>query len=159
MSSDPSQNLPTSQEDPGSTVKVLGLDPGLTTGWCLLRVSPSERKVLKIRYGEVKLEKFSPWLISLKNLEWIAVEDFILRDTQKTKFMNQGWHTLETAKLVGRVEHHCIEHGIKYRVAQPAEKPFGYKLAGLPYIPGKKGTHSWDAAAHAYNLIRRVYTI
>lgn len=140
-------------------VKVLGIDPGKTTGWCLGVVSLKERKVLKITMGKVPIETFSTWLSSYKDCEWIAVEDFILRDGKKTEFLNQGWHQLETAKLVGRVEQFCFEHGIKCRVAQPAEKPYGYKLAQLPYIPGKKRMDAFDAAAHFYNLIRRVYQI
>lgn len=147
------------QELPDVLFSVMGLDPGKTTGFAIAQVNLTKKNYKWVEVGEVPIQEFSPWLSNHKYLSWITVEDFTLRPGKKTEFLNQGWTNLETAKLVGRVEQFCFENVIKCRVPQPAEKPFGYKLAGIPYVPGKKGTHKWDAMAHCCNLIRRVWKI
>lgn len=138
---------------------VLGIDPGITSGFALATVNIQKQSVSFIPSWEVPIGDFSSWLKQYKDVEVIVVEDFVLRPDKKTEFMNKGFTSLETAKLVGRVEQFCFEHDIKRFLAQASDKAFAYKLIGETYVKGKKGMHKLDAKAHARHYVRRRWSI
>ena len=149
--------------DPSDPRKyILGIDPGKTSGFAIYSLIPKERDSLKFeRWWEVNISDYSPTLEGLTFVTKVGIEDFILRPTGKGSFLTKGkgYHTLDTAKLIGRVEQWAYTNKIQCVVNQPAEKPMGYKMAKLPYVAGKQGTHMMDAAAHARLTIRKVYQL
>ena len=147
--------LPTSNQS--SIFRVLGLDPGGLTGYCISVVEPKKRKFTwDMDYqGECPTNKFNAMLKKLVPMvDYVVCEDF--RIDTRVKDWNVTRETsndLFVAKLVGRVQFACSVYGKPIILYLPAEKPFGYKKAGLPYVKGKKGTHTWDSMAHNAHFI------
>lgn len=123
-------------------MKILGLDPGGTTGWALLEDS----RVL--RMGEWKEKVFKDKLIAFLRdspVDVIVCEDFVFRPG----FKEGKWKTAEVPKMIGVVELAAQMFECKFIVQAPSIKPVGYGMAGLKYTKGKAGMHMYDAAAHA----------
>ena len=136
-----------------SLFKILGIDPGITNGFADVFVNLVD-KSLSWNVFEVNIEDFSRQLM-LTNPDIVVIEDFILRPDKKTEFMNKGFTSLETAKLIGRAEQWCYEHGRLCVLAQASDKKFAYALLSETYVKGKKGMHKMDAKAHARHYIRK----
>jgi len=133
-------------------VRILGIDPGDKTGYCLI-----ERKPLDlIDRGVIENEDFNKWLLTWEDLELgiVVCEDWIKRPD----FESGRWATMGTAKKVGACGWRAFELGVTYVELQASDKPEGYKAAKLPYKPGKKGTHAEDASAHAFYVAVHGFT-
>ena len=138
-----------------STFKVLGLDPGGLTGYSVSQVNPAERKFSWIKKGELTRKEFNQFLKrAVSVVDYVVCEDFVI-DTRVEGWDNtrQKSNDLFVAKMVGRVQFACFMYKKPLAIYQPAEKPLGYKKAGLPYVKGKKGTHIWDSMAHNAHFI------
>lgn len=145
-------------------MRILGLDPGTTTGWAVIEKAPD----LKTRYrilamGECLAPDYDEFLINalVHNivptassdslfcpLDVVVVEDFIARP----EFVRDKWTALPVAKQVGKVEILATYREIPVIVQQPRDKPAGYGFAfngKIPFVKGKKGMHMNDAIAHA----------
>jgi hypothetical protein len=127
-------------------MKVLGIDPGKTTGWGLLDCSPVERKV--VRVGEWKEAEFEDELLKIlreEPVDALVIEDFVFRPN----FKEGKWKTTEVSKLIGKASTCAKLFDCIYVEQPPAIKPVGYGMAKLKYVKGKRGTHMQDAVAHA----------
>lgn len=138
---------------------ILGIDPGETSGFALAELDLPTRGITWPLIWEVDITEFSENLNYFKLVSLITCEDFTLRPDKQSEFLNRGYTSLKTAKLVGRVEQFGFVNGIPVRTPQAAEKPFAYKLIGLTYVKGKKDMHMADSKAHARNAIRKVWSI
>lgn len=131
--------------------RILGIDPGGTTGYCLAETEAiGAGPVSILDVGEVKEKFFFDWLDSWTNsfstgITHVVCEDFIARPT----FVSGRWTELPVAKQVGAIAYRAHQLNCIYVVLQPSDKPTGYKAAGLKYVKGKQGTHIQDATAHA----------
>ena len=138
-------------------MKILGIDPGNTLGFCL--VDKRENSFEKVAVGEIRAadtEKFHQWLdlwATIDGLRIVVCEDFIARP----EYTDGRWTKLDTAKQVGSIERTAHNLGCIFVEIQPAMKPDGYRAAKLKYIKGKKGTHKEDATAHAYYVAKLGY--
>lgn len=137
----------------------LGIDPGGTTGYAWVRLVGTD--LVLIEAGAVSDNGFYDWLDSWadKALQlpkdaderiFVACEDFIKRPDKG----NQEWLELPVAKQIGAAQYRAYQLNWRCIIQQPSCKPMGYKLAGLPYTPGKAGTHIADAQAHAAFFLR-----
>lgn len=145
---------------------VLGVDPGGTTGACLVGYDPKTKQTHGKILDEIAESDFLKWVDSWHKPDspWtpgiVACEDFILRPAQyqgkeRIAFESQ-WTELPVAKQIGAIQLKCFQLGIRCIMQQPSIKPVGYANAGLNYKKGsrREGIHMQDAAAHAYYLIK-----
>lgn len=123
-------------------MKILGLDPGKTTGWALLENSTP------LKIGEWKESEFEEELIKLtdeEDIDVLVIEDFVFRPG----FKEGKWKTTEVPKLIGCARVVARIKNIEFVEQAPAIKPIGYGMAKLKYVKGKRGMHKFDAVAHA----------
>lgn len=125
---------------------ILGIDPGKTTGWGILRL---EAKTLSpVDYGEsrdVTCLELSP---QIDMADLIVVEDFLVRPeyARRGAFDYDGMVAPQVIGSLGTI----LAQKSKKMHKQPASiKPVGYGFLGKKYVKGKKGMHKWDALAHA----------
>jgi hypothetical protein len=128
-------------------MKILGLDPGKTTGLALIeldgrRIKPPEA------YGECKDET----LLEIEHLfieaDVIVVEDFKTRpnDARRGAF---DWDQMIAPQVIGAAKALAKRHSKLFVLQQASLKPVAYGLSNQKYVPGKKGMHRQDALAHA----------
>jgi hypothetical protein len=133
-------------------MRILGIDPGDRTGYCLI-----ERKPLDlIDRGIIQKEDFNKWLLSWAdmNLGIVVCEDWIKRPD----FEEGRWAKMDTPEKVGACGWRAFELGVTFVKLQPSLKPEGYKAAKLPYRKGKHGKDDEDAAAHAFYVAVHGFT-
>jgi len=128
-------------------MKILGIDPGGTTGYALIQVQDDEITPLKFDVTKDKLMlDMVPLLIEA---DVIVYENFLLRP-DKARSGAFDWKSNTTEQVIGSLKTLAALHGKKNLVVQePSQKPMGYGFANMKYVPGKKGTHWQDAYAHA----------
>lgn len=155
------QPLSTTMESEEKKIRILGIDPGIISGFALLECQLSTRQIEWPLVTQVKIEQYSPFLDSLVPLQLslISCEDFTLRPGKQTEFLDKGFTSLETAKLVGRTEQFAHTNQIRIVTPQASNKPFAYKLIGMTYVKGKKNMHKFDAKAHARHALRQFWSI
>lgn len=129
--------------------RILGLDPGGTTGFCLVESEaigrPTGHSIVDA--GEIKRDQFFPWLQAWKtfDLTHVVCEDWI----QRPDMASGRWTPQDVAKQVGAISYRAFSLDCIYIELQPSDKPEGYRAAKMKYVKGKKGTHISDATAHA----------
>lgn len=121
-------------------MRILGIDPGGTTGWAILEDDQP------VEIGTVKSPDFYKQMpeILAKNIDVCVTEDFIIRPEWGNR-----WKKTDTPKMIGAIRLICEEMNLRFVLQQPSIKPVGYGWAGMVYVKGKKGTHIQDAIAHA----------
>lgn len=149
-------------------MRVLGVDPGITTGLALFDtdegkfVYVDEKSVLTIARKKYRIygSDLHDWIVTAQvtvgPFDAIVVENYIQRPFQKTtevgkqvRFNQNLWIDQTTAKVVGCFTAYAILHAISFFEQEPSIKPVGYGVLGNRYVPGKRGTHILDAMAHA----------
>jgi len=129
--------------------RILGVDPGGTTGFCLVESEaigrPTGHRIIAV--GEILSNDFFYWLQQWdsQELTHVVCEDWI----QRPDMASGRWTPQSVAKQVGAISYRAFDLNCLYIELQPSDKPTGYKAAGLRYIKGKRGTHIEDATAHA----------
>lgn len=127
--------------------KVLGLDPGKTTGVALILI---ENDVIKppLYFGETK----DTTLLDIGELflaaDIIVIEDFKTRP-KKARQGAFDWDNMIAPQVIGAAKVLAATHKKPWVLQQPALKPVAYGLANQKYVAGKKGQHRQDALAHA----------
>lgn len=132
-------------------MKLLSLDPGITTGWALFNTINS---LPLIKFGSER-GKDTLWcaLEELKQPELVVVvEDYINRPSKAGGF-DHAWDTGKTHRIIGSIEHWCWENHYKFILQQPMIKPAAYGMLGLKYEKGKKNQHHLDAIVHGYYFL------
>lgn len=128
-------------------MKILGIDPGGTTGYSLIEVR--DKTIHALKWGETKdklLLEIVPYIIQA---DTIVYENFLLRPGM-ARSGAFDWKSNVTEQVIGSLKTLAALHERKIEKPQePAQKPIGYGFANLKYVPGKKGTHWQDAHAHA----------
>lgn len=132
-------------------MKVLGIDPGGTTGWAVI-----EDLELQLA-GQVKADNFHFWLSNLAtDFDVIVVEDYKIRPDKLIGHYDHAWSSGQTMRFIGALQYWAYANGIKLELQQPVIKPVAAGWTGLPYIKGKKDMHHVDATLHAaYYLVNR----
>lgn len=134
---------------------ILGIDPGKTTGWGILRL---EEKILQpVDYGESKDTTGIELLPHLEKADIIVIEDFLVRPD----YARRGafdYDDMIAPQVIGSVVTLVSQMNKKF-VKQPSSiKPVGYGFLGKKYVKGKRGMHKWDALAHAaYYAVKHLH--
>lgn len=122
-------------------MKVLSLDPGGTTGFCTAtdwaidnvgEWSPSQ---LKVNLRD---------LVPQCNL--VICEDYIINTKKHDHHMDKG----DTLRYIGMIEYACWVNSVELVLQPNWIKPAASGFSGrkIPYVKGKKGTHTQDALLH-----------
>jgi hypothetical protein len=128
-------------------MKILGIDPGGTTGYSLIQVK--DKEISPIAFGETKDKLLLELVPFLQEADIIVYENFLLRPGM-ARSGAFDWKSNTTEQVIGSLKTLAALHGKEIAKPQePAQKPIGYGFANLKYIPGRKGTHWQDAHAHA----------
>lgn len=132
-------------------MKVMGTDPGGTTGWAVI----NDLRVEKI--GQVKADQFHYWLTNLEpDVDVLVIEDYKIRPEQLVGKYNHAWSSGQTLQFIGALKFWAHQNGIKVEMQQPSIKPIAAGWTGLPYQKGKKDMHQVDATLHAaYYLVNK----
>lgn len=130
-------------------MKILGIDPGGTTGVGIIQMG-EDKRLLPTYIGQLtkKDDKTKRLRDLILSVEVIVVENFLVRPGKAA----QGafdWNSMDTSKEIGKIQTLCELEGKKCVLQEPSVKPVGYGWANMKYVPGKKGTHDKDALAHA----------
>lgn len=123
---------------------LIGIDPGLTTGWVRYRDSTL------VEAGETEFSDIFKWLSSQHPQIWV-VENYRIRPPNQTKgkFVH-AWDKGETLRIIGAIELLVEQDHAELVTQEPVEKVQGYKLMGKEYKKGKRGMHIFDANAHVH---------
>jgi hypothetical protein len=136
-------------------LRVLGIDPGGTTGYCLLNADRVQNSYRIEDMGEVKSEQFYDWL---DNWPTLAPTVIVCEDWKQRPKFDGLWTDQPVAEQKGAIAYRTHQLCLPFIVLQPADKPKGYRCANLTYKQGKKGTHIEDACAHAFYVAKLGYT-
>lgn len=134
-------------------MKILSLDPGNNTGWCLL--DTNEKRVVQ-EFGTTRTEtEFYQLLEEMDDrFEELTVvcEDYINRPPKAGGF-DHTWDKGFTHRMIGAVKHWSWQNKFKLVLQQPMIKPAMYGLLGMEYKKGRKDIHHLDAIVHGFKYI------
>lgn len=137
-------------------MKILGTDPGGTTGWGAIELSSDQRpKINLVDFGQVKNEEeLEQWI------EWAdicVIEFFRIRPDKVNDFVFKDLHASEA---IGVIKMLCRKYNTRIEMQGSDRKPMGFAWAGMKYTKGKKGTHQQDGIAHAvYYACKNLHAI
>lgn len=130
-------------------IKILGVDPGKTTGWARIDVDTETQKIELGIFGETRDTTLVELIPQIKESDIITYEAWLTRP----KHLQRGafdWDPMIAPQVIGSLLTLCktLE---KPRVVkqQPSIKPVGFAMAGLDYSSKKHQPHWKDALAHA----------
>lgn len=127
-------------------MKILGLDPGATTGYALIAINEKIPNISNA--GECRDTTLSEIEPLFEQADIIVYETFLVdpKKAQKGAFNRSD---MVAPRVIGVIQYLAKRYS-KVLVAQsPALKPMGYGFANLKYVPKKPGMHTQDAVAHA----------
>jgi hypothetical protein len=122
-------------------VRYLSIDPGKANGIC----GYDGRYSLLFMFT-IQADEIVKFLDQLKCIDICVVEDYML---YPNKAMSQIYSTMETSRIIGRIESWTTPNNIVL-VKQPAKiKPTGYKWIGQKPLPkSNQFNHEMDAHVH-----------
>jgi hypothetical protein len=140
-------------------VKVLGIDPGVTTGFALVRFEDDDDDVniaLGEWHGMEELDKYVE--AQLFDVDWIAIERYLIYPNRAQSHIGDD---LYTAQEIGRVkwivfkqgipEDHLAEHSASMAKGRWPDS----RLKLIFDIPRGTSPHMKDALRHALTLAER----
>lgn len=126
-------------------MRILSLDPGHTTGFCVLTI---DKKIPKLsRVGECKDPTLEELEDEFKNCDVIVCEDFLV-DPRKSQAGAFDRSRMQTIQVIGSVQTLARINQKRVVLQLNNVKPVGYGFANLVYRRGAKGVHIQDAIAH-----------
>lgn len=145
-------------------MKILGLDPGMTTGWAVAEVTETRSWGYRwVKTGDVKYKQFNAFVYkAIGHVDLVVCEDFVIRTNVKSwNATRLTDNNLEIKGMVGRVEAFCWLHKKPLVKYEAKEKRLGYTLNGMKYEPNskKQARHQHDAMAHVRLVMRRKFDI
>ena len=129
-------------------MKILGIDPGRTTGWAMLTFNDKGINTT-LNFGETKDLNLLEIQNRIEEADQVVYESFLLRPKQARKG-SFDWDPMETPQVIGSLKLLCRQLGKPIAEQNPSIKPVGYGFANMKYVPGKKGMHAQDAICHAF---------
>ena len=127
-------------------MKLIGIDPGKTTGWATITVE--DKKIALGLFGVTKDQTLLEIAEHLKGADVVVYEGYWIRPDKA----NSGafdWQQVPAEQTIGALFTLCKLYGKNLIVKQqPSQRVPGYGFAGLKYDKKKKGTHWQDALAH-----------
>ena len=128
-------------------MRVLGIDPGKTTGYASITIDENHNISLG-EFGQCKDMTLLDIEEEFQKADVIVYEGYWIRPDMAMRgdFNWQGAPALETIGAVMSLAKRFQKTTVKQ---QPAQRVPGYAFAGMTYVKGKKGLHWQDALAHA----------
>jgi len=127
-------------------MKLLGLDPGQSTGYALIEVDGGV--VTLVDFGVELKEEVTKVHELILQADIVICEDFKIRP-DKARAGNFDYNNMVAPRVIGKIELLCSMSQTKLVKQQPSVKPPAYGLSGMQYVKGKKNQHWQDAFAHA----------
>lgn len=131
------------------TLTVLGIDPGLTTGWSLNRNNEELAK------GDVHFKDVCEFILSFPRqdkLDALVIEDFALLGS---KAIAQTGSKFETCQVIGMFKLWAYGAGTPVIMQPPNIKPLAEKFSGRSPKGAHKLSHVVDAYNHAIYYLKR----
>lgn len=137
--------------------RILGIDPGKTTGWGVVILNDETKRILPGRFGQTKDMTLIEIVDEIRQADEIVYEGFWLRPDKAHKG-HFDWQGMSAEKVIGALLTLVKLHQKKEPVKQqPSQRIPGYAYIGLTYKKGVKGKHQEDALAHAaYFAVRKL---
>ena len=135
-------------------MKILGIDPGKSTGWAIIEITNKEIK--PVDQGVEKEGEVRHIHTLIEQVDIVVCEDFKLRPDKARRGVFD-YSSMIAPQVIGKIELLCDITGTTLAKQQPSVKPVAYGFSGLKYVPGKKGAHWQDAYSHAvYYAVTRL---
>lgn len=135
-------------------MRLLAVDPGLSTGWSVL---DTDKRPVIVSFGTDRPQaKFYNSLMGgeFNDVDRIVMEDYLIRPVAMKGFQH-NWNKPIAVLVMGAVELWAAMYSIPITLQQPAIKPQAAGLTGLPYKKGKADMHHYDSMLHGcYWLIK-----
>jgi len=138
-----------------TSTKILGLDPGKSTGWG--RITVENRQISLGEFGVSKDMTLSDIAHHFADVDIVVYEGFwIDPKLAQAGFLN--YDEMLAPQVIGTIKTLAKQHGIQHVEKQNASlKPPAYGFAGMKYVRGKKNMHAQDAIAHAvYYAVKKL---
>jgi hypothetical protein len=147
-------------------MKVLGIDPGMTTGWAVAAISEARDtfKWLTISTPEgIPYSGFNDWLWkTVPKVDLVIAEDYVLDPrVKKWDGARNMKNSLLTKGLVGRIELTCWHFHVNLVLQEAKVKPNGFRMNKIKYPnnPRDPMRHYYDAKAHIRHYLRMEFDI
>jgi hypothetical protein len=134
--------------------KVLGLDPGVTTGYGIMTMNEETKRISVVEFGTTKDQTLEEIGRLFHDVNLVVSESFLVRppNARKGAF---DWDPLQVIQVIGAMKLQCRLAGLQFVEQSASIKPVGYGFLRQKYVKGKKDMHMWDALAHAaFYLVR-----
>ena len=133
--------------------KILGIDPGATTGIAMVGINEKRPSILHVE--ETKDVTLQSIIKLFEECDIVVCEDFLVRPG-KAESGAFNWSSMGTLRIIGAASAISGMLGKPFVLQQPSIKPVGYGFSNQKYVPKKKGMHIQDATAHAvYYAVRQ----
>lgn len=119
--------------------RILGVDPGHTTGWAILNEDGHLED-----YGQVHLKRLNEFLDGLSNIGVFVMENFKIRPG-----VNFSWSEMDTIQILGMFKYRAHQLGAEVVLQEPASYRVGAKWAGKKIPRDHSVSHQVIAYAHA----------
>ena len=127
-------------------MKILGVDPGKTTGLALIEIVD---RVPHIRWMDESRDVTGlDYKDKIQLVDVVVMENFLVRPN-KAKRGAFDWSDMVAPRVIGAVTSLAAQFDTKLVIQEPSIKPVGYGYSNLNYVKGKQGQHVSDAVAHA----------
>ena len=138
-------------------MRILGLDPGKSTGWATITVE--DKKITLGLFGITKDQTLVEIEDELKKADVVVYEGYWIRP-DKAHSGAFDWDEAPALQVIGSLLTLCRLHGKKNVKQQPSQRVPGYAFAGLKYEKKKQGQHAQDALAHAvYYAVKQLQAL
>lgn len=134
-------------------MKLLSLDPGLSTGWAYFEDSKiTGFGILKITKPGFK--ELYEWLDNLPKFDQIVSESYIIKNYGEGGF-DHNFNTGDTLQIIGAIKAHAARTDTPIKEQSRTIKKIGSGWAfGKPYVK-KSNQHDTDAIIHGvYYLVK-----
>jgi hypothetical protein len=136
-------------------IKILGLDPGKSTGWGMITVE--NRKIQLGLFGVTKDMTLREIDQHFREADVVVYEGFWINPKMAAKG-DFNWDQMPAPQVIGVILRVCAEMEISRVEKQSSSvKPAAYGFAGMKYRKGMNGMHAQDAIAHAcYYAVKKL---
>lgn len=137
-------------------MKILGVDPGGTTGYATLTV---ENKVMTGAIpGTTKDQTLVDIIDLIREADVVVCEEFRIRPAKAMKG-SFNWQKMPAIRVIGALETLCKLHQKQLEMQNAADRVPGYGFVGMVYKNGAQGRHWQDALAHAaYYAVKKLHS-
>lgn len=125
-------------------MKILGVDPGQTTGLALIELDQNTKKLSLLGIRESTDQTCLDWQ------DWMTEADVVVYETFRVRpGVNFVGDDMVASRVIGALTALARQQDKTLVPQEPAIKPVGYGWSNQTYKRGKQGMHQQDGIAHA----------